>query len=88
MLFSSVPGRVHTLFGTSLKMFFLLQTTNPFGTLISGCIDCNKEENILLWQRFMKPRIVFGVLLEEIIGGEQSVSRVVRCLLLHFTLKT
>jgi hypothetical protein len=30
----------------------------------------------LLWQRFMKPRIIFGVSLEELSGLEKSVSKV------------
>lgn len=50
--------------------------TNLFDSLVSGCVACNKDENILSWQRFMKPRITFGVSLEEMVGGERSVSMV------------
>ncbi|XP_058109099.1 protein root UVB sensitive 5 isoform X8 [Magnolia sinica] len=39
---------------------------------VPGYGDCNKEENILSWERFLKPRIHFGVSLEEMIGGESS----------------
>jgi hypothetical protein len=50
--------------------------TPLFDRLISGCVACNREENILLWQRFIKPRITFGVSLEEMVVGERSVSTV------------
>lgn len=43
---------------------------------ISGFDDCNKEENILLWEKFMKPRITFGVPLEEMVSGEKYVFEV------------
>lgn len=51
---------------------------NLFDSFISGYVDCNREENILLWQRFMKPQIVFGVPLEEFMGSERSASTVFR----------
>lgn len=47
-----------------------------FQFFISGFDDCNKEENILLWEKFMKPRIIFGVPLEEMVGGDKSVFKV------------
>lgn len=39
---------------------------------ISGCVDCNREENILAWQNFMKPKISFGLPLEKMDGVERS----------------
>lgn len=38
----------------------------------TGYADCNKEENILSWERLLKPRIYFGVSLDKIIVGESS----------------
>ncbi|KAF3449562.1 hypothetical protein FNV43_RR10291 [Rhamnella rubrinervis] len=58
----------------NLKRARILVKSHVINSSVPGCIDCNREENILLWQRFMKPRIVFGVPLEEVIGGESSVS--------------
>lgn len=43
----------------------------------TGYADCNKEENILSWQRFLKPRINFGVPLDKMIGGESSSHMVI-----------
>jgi hypothetical protein len=51
---------------------------NLFDSLVSECVACNKDENILLWQTFMKPRITFAVSLEEMVGGERSVSMVLQ----------
>lgn len=42
-----------------------------FNLLGSGCHDCNSMEDILSWQRFLKPRIHFGVSLEDMVGGER-----------------
>ncbi|KAL9263066.1 root UVB sensitive 5-like protein, partial [Drosera capensis] len=51
---------------------------NSLSTLVSGSgsKQCNKDENILSWQRFLEPRISFGVALEEMVSVERSVSRV------------
>lgn len=43
---------------------------------LSGIVDCNSEENILVWERFTRPSIIFGVSLEEMMGGERSSSTV------------
>lgn len=37
-----------------------------------GYSRCNKEENILSWERFLLPRVIFGVPLERMIGREGS----------------
>ncbi|KAF5178584.1 root UVB sensitive, partial [Thalictrum thalictroides] len=47
------------------------------------CVDCNREENILTWERFLKPQIVLGASVEEIIGGERSSSMVQNLLKLY-----
>ncbi|XP_024030029.1 protein root UVB sensitive 5 isoform X2 [Morus notabilis] len=60
----------------NLKRARILVKSHVLHSTVPGYVDCNKEENILLWQRFMKPRIVFGVPLEEFMGAvaERSVS--------------
>ncbi|GFY82361.1 root UVB sensitive protein [Actinidia rufa] len=60
----------------NLKRARILVKSHVLHATIPGCVDCNRMENILLWQRFLKPRIVFGVSLEEMLGGQISVSMV------------
>lgn len=43
-----------------------------------GCDECNERENILVWQRFLKPYIRFGVSFEEMMSGEKAISQVCR----------
>ncbi|KAI3810991.1 hypothetical protein L1987_20705 [Smallanthus sonchifolius] len=49
----------------------------------SGCEECNKMENILSWERFSVPRIVFGVSLSDMLGGETSGLKVKKLLELY-----
>ncbi|KAL7195061.1 hypothetical protein ACSBR1_035304 [Camellia fascicularis] len=58
----------------NLKRARILAKEHVLHTTVPGCVDCNKMENIFLWERFLKPRIVFAVSLEEMFGGEISVS--------------
>ncbi|OMO85071.1 Endoplasmic reticulum-adenine nucleotide transporter [Corchorus capsularis] len=58
----------------NLKRARILVKSHVLHSRVPGCNDCNKEENILSWQRFIKPRIVFGVPMEEILGGGRSTS--------------
>ncbi|KAF3448182.1 hypothetical protein FNV43_RR08894 [Rhamnella rubrinervis] len=75
ILILDTPGLVRSYpILINLKRARILVKSHVINSSVPGCIDCNREENILLWQRFMKPRIVFGVPLEEVIGGESSVS--------------
>ncbi|KFK24653.1 hypothetical protein AALP_AA8G007700 [Arabis alpina] len=60
----------------NLKRARILVESHVVHSIVPGCVDGNKRENILLWQRFMKPRIIFGVSLEELSGLEKSVSKV------------
>ncbi|CAN0879746.1 Protein root UVB sensitive 5 [Linum grandiflorum] len=60
----------------NLKRARLLVKSHIVHSRVQGCLDCNKEENILLWERFTKPRITFGVPLGEMIGGKKSISEV------------
>ncbi|CAB82267.1 putative protein [Arabidopsis thaliana] len=60
----------------NLKRARIIVESHVVHSVVPGYVDCNKRENILLWQRFMKPRIIFGVSLEELSGLEKSVSKV------------
>ncbi|CAH2074615.1 unnamed protein product, partial [Thlaspi arvense] len=60
----------------NLKRARILVQSHVTHSVVPGFVDCNKRENILLWQRFMKPRIIFGVSLEEVSGLEKSVYKV------------
>lgn len=77
VLHTSVPGEIDILLILAFINYFILwQHSNFLGLLVSGCVDCNKEENILTWEKFMKPRIIFGVPLEDMVGGDTSVFKV------------
>ncbi|CAL1378793.1 unnamed protein product [Linum trigynum] len=60
----------------NLKRARLLVKSHIERSHVPRCADCNKEENILLWETFTKPRITFGVPLEEMISGKKSISEV------------
>ncbi|GAV75480.1 DUF647 domain-containing protein [Cephalotus follicularis] len=60
----------------NLKRARILVKSHISLSTVPGCADCNRQENILSWQKLMKPRITFGVPLEEMVGGERSVSTV------------
>uniref|UniRef100_A0A5B6YWE5 Protein root UVB sensitive 5 n=1 Tax=Davidia involucrata TaxID=16924 RepID=A0A5B6YWE5_DAVIN len=67
----------------NLKRARILVKSHVLYSTVPGCVDCNRMEDILSWQRFLKPRIVFGVSLEEMFGGERSVSMVKMLLKLY-----
>ncbi|XP_038998798.1 protein root UVB sensitive 5-like [Hibiscus syriacus] len=58
----------------NLKRARILVQSHVLHSRVPGCNDCNRDENILSWQRFIKPRIIFGVPVEEMLGGGRSVS--------------
>lgn len=60
----------------NLKRARILVKSHVLHSTIPGCRDCNREENILSWERFLKPRISFGVSLEKMVSGETSIARV------------
>lgn len=60
----------------NLKRARILIQSHVMHSVVPGYVECNKRENILVWQRFMKPRIIFGVSLEEVSGLEKSVFKV------------
>ncbi|KAB2621950.1 hypothetical protein D8674_024132 [Pyrus ussuriensis x Pyrus communis] len=67
----------------NLKRARLLIKSHVLHSIVPGVVDCNREENILIWQRFMKPRITFGVPLEEMISGERAAPMVKELLELY-----
>ncbi|KAF5747619.1 hypothetical protein HS088_TW05G00344 [Tripterygium wilfordii] len=65
----------------NLKRARILVKSHVLHSTVLGSDDCNKKENILSWQRFMKPQIEFGVPLEKLVGRERSISKTsVACL--------
>lgn len=67
----------------NLKRARILAKSHVKHASVPGCADCNRLENILSWERFLKPRIIFGVSLEEMLGGEISVYKVKMLLKLY-----
>ncbi|PIA32206.1 hypothetical protein AQUCO_04500063v1, partial [Aquilegia coerulea] len=67
----------------NLKRGRILVKSHVSHSTVLGCVDCNREENILTWERFLKPQIVLGASVEEIIGGERSSSMVQNLLKLY-----
>ncbi|XP_073034595.1 protein root UVB sensitive 5-like isoform X3 [Primulina eburnea] len=55
----------------NLKRARILVNSHVLHRKVPGINGCNKMEDILVWERFMKPRIIFGVSLEEMITGER-----------------
>ncbi|XP_068644940.1 protein root UVB sensitive 5 [Aristolochia californica] len=60
----------------NMKRARILVKSHLLHSSVPGYINCNKEENILSWERFSKPRIVFGVPVEEMIGRNSSSCKV------------
>ncbi|KAI5663500.1 hypothetical protein M9H77_22823 [Catharanthus roseus] len=58
----------------NLKRACILVNSHVLHSLVPECRECNRRENILWWRRFSKPRITFGVSLNEMVGGERSYS--------------
>ncbi|XP_047983768.1 protein root UVB sensitive 5 isoform X1 [Salvia hispanica] len=60
----------------NLKRARILVNSHISSQKIPGISDCNKMENILVWEKFLKPKITFGVPLEEMINGNKPGSLV------------
>ncbi|KAK8466470.1 hypothetical protein PHAVU_008G104800 [Phaseolus vulgaris] len=56
----------------NLKRARILVKSYILRSTVPGCTDCNREENILAWSQFMKPKIIFGLPLEKMDGVEGS----------------
>lgn len=72
MLHSTVPGYIQTNSMLCCISYFSSRMFKLPNGFISGCTDCNREENILAWPQFMKPKIIFGLPLEKMDGVERS----------------
>ncbi|XP_039013036.1 protein root UVB sensitive 5-like [Hibiscus syriacus] len=57
----------------NLKRARILAQSHVLHSRVPGCNDCNRDENILSWQRFINPRIIFSVPMEEMLGGGRSI---------------
>ncbi|XP_027066713.1 protein root UVB sensitive 5-like isoform X2 [Coffea arabica] len=60
----------------NLKRACILVNSHVVHSTIPGFRECNRMENILVWQKFSKPRLQFGASLEELVGGERCSSMV------------
>ncbi|KAL2337041.1 hypothetical protein Fmac_011487 [Flemingia macrophylla] len=56
----------------NLKRARILVKFHVIHSTVPGCTDCNREENILAWSQFMRPKIIFGLPLEKMDGVERS----------------
>ncbi|XP_057435231.1 protein root UVB sensitive 5 isoform X2 [Lotus japonicus] len=52
----------------NLKRARILVKSHVLHSTVPGCLDCNREENILAWPQFLKPKIIFGLPLEKMDG--------------------
>ncbi|KAH6769252.1 root UVB sensitive protein of unknown function [Perilla frutescens var. frutescens] len=55
----------------NLKRARILVNSHILQQKVPGISDCNKMENILVWEKFLRPKITFGVPLEELIAGKK-----------------
>ncbi|KAK1419329.1 hypothetical protein QVD17_28494 [Tagetes erecta] len=67
----------------NLKRARILVSSHVSDSTVLGCEECNKMENILSWEKFSVPRIVFGVSLSVMLGGETSGLKVKKLLELY-----
>ncbi|PWA96909.1 hypothetical protein CTI12_AA004670 [Artemisia annua] len=56
----------------NLKRARILVNLHVSNLTVLGCQECNKMENILSWEKFSVPRIIFGVSLSDMLEGERS----------------
>ncbi|KGN54642.2 protein root UVB sensitive 5 isoform X1 [Cucumis sativus] len=66
----------------NLKRARILARAHVLHNKVPGTVECNSEESILVWERFTRPSIIFGVPLEEMMGSERS-STVMKLLKLY-----
>ncbi|XP_042465310.1 protein root UVB sensitive 5-like isoform X1 [Zingiber officinale] len=64
----------------NLKRARMLVRSHVLNHIVPGYAACNKEENFLSWERFLQPKIIFGVSMQRMIGKDCS-SHMVRALL-------
>ncbi|CAH9146913.1 unnamed protein product [Cuscuta epithymum] len=67
----------------NLKRARILVNSHLLQCTVPGITDCNRKENILLWERFSNPHIIFGVHMEDMVGGERNGSMIKRLIKLY-----
>ncbi|XP_071722649.1 protein root UVB sensitive 5 isoform X2 [Rutidosis leptorrhynchoides] len=67
----------------NLKRARILVNLHVSNSTVLGCEECNKMENILSWEKFSVPRIVFGVSFSDMLGGDRSGLKVKKLLELY-----
>ncbi|KAL8517273.1 hypothetical protein ACS0TY_015491 [Phlomoides rotata] len=60
----------------NLKRARILVNSHVLSQIVPGIKECNRMENILVWENFLRPRITFGVPLEDMITGQKRGSEV------------
>ncbi|KAL7136250.1 hypothetical protein ABFS83_10G017200 [Erythranthe nasuta] len=58
----------------NLKRARILVNSHVLHQKVPGISDCNRMENVLVWERFLRPKITFGVPLEEMVTGKKRGS--------------
>ncbi|KAL9152958.1 hypothetical protein ABFS82_10G017300 [Erythranthe guttata] len=58
----------------NLKRARILVNSHVLHQKVPGISDCNRMENVLVWERFIRPKITFGVPLEEMVTGKKRGS--------------
>ncbi|CAA7406429.1 unnamed protein product [Spirodela intermedia] len=67
----------------NLKRARVLVKSHVSNRTVPGSAVCNREEDILSWERFLRPRIVFGVSFEQTISWDNSSQTVEAVLKLY-----
>ncbi|XP_047059484.1 protein root UVB sensitive 5-like [Lolium rigidum] len=67
----------------NLKRARILVRSHVAHHTVPGYVACNEGENILTWERFLRPQISFGVSMERMLGGEDSTNMVNRLVKLY-----
>ncbi|KAL9255996.1 root UVB sensitive 5-like protein [Drosera capensis] len=57
----------------NFKRARILAKSHVLHAKVPGSMQCNKDENILSWQRFLQPRITFGVSMEDMVRAILNV---------------
>ncbi|KAK4480935.1 hypothetical protein RD792_011793 [Penstemon davidsonii] len=58
----------------NLKRARILVDSHILYDKVPGISDCNRMENILVWEKFIRPRIIFDVSLDEMVTGKRRGS--------------
>ncbi|URE24553.1 hypothetical protein MUK42_05856 [Musa troglodytarum] len=56
----------------NMKRARLLVRSHVLHNTVPGYVTCNKEENFLSWERFLQPKIIFGVSMQKMMGKHGS----------------